>query len=608
MEKLAPGRKAKNGKSKRGLSRGNQKKLREFMNDLKGVMEDIFEQDSMETLPSSEKASCQNLLLTITVKQNMFNDEQRKTAQRLLSRLEGDRRRKCRTSNIGADTHVEAIVPGESIRKELLIVSSKKRRRRGGKKKEAAIDSDDDDEEDEDVEKKRKRRSTRGVVDEDGFLLHSDDEGEWSDVDEGDTTKTISLLEVKQRRAWGAGKSQVKAASMPWPVFPRMAVNKVLGTLIDESIKIDQEGLGIFSVPVPRDEFPEYYELIKNPMDYGTMKQKLENDEYRSAQQMQKDFALVVDNCRKFNAPDSEIVKDAMQQTLMRPKLLKEAALKNNLFISEDGTIINVVAEKKRGKKAAATPEKPKGKLVACGECSGCKKKSCKKCKNCTAQPKKRCVHRKCTDIRRVEEGEDEQKSKPRIKIKLPSEGDSKKKAADEIGKEEPARKKARRSLASDEEEIEETFDVEKLKAEETELDGTFDDARNHYTSRGPWYLPPMLASKFKQLAQIVLSNISKADQFDLFDVPVDKTELPEYYEVISNPMDFSTMRSNVDKGKYGKGSDAASKLYEDFLLVFDNCREFNGDAGEVIDEASSLFGMLPTIFAQAVEEVTRQL
>ena len=337
MEKLAPGRKAKSGKSKRGLSRGNQKKVREFMNDLKGLMEDMFEQDSMETLPASEKVTCQNLLLTITVKQNMFSDEQRKTAQRLLSRLEGDRRRKCRTSNIGAGAHDEAVVPGATIRKELLIVSSKKRRRRGGKKKEAAIDdSDDEDEGDEAVETKRKKRSSRGLVDEDGFLLHSDDEGEWSDVDDGVTNKTISLLEVKQRREWGAGKSQVKAASMPWPVFPRKAVNNVLGTLIDESIKIDLEGLGIFSVPVPRDEFPEYYQLIKTPMDYRTMKEKLKNDEYHSAQAMQKDFMLVMENCRQFNAPDSDIVKEAMNQVLLRPKLLKDAALKNNLFISEE--------------------------------------------------------------------------------------------------------------------------------------------------------------------------------------------------------------------------------------------------------------------------------
>jgi hypothetical protein len=304
-------------------------------------MDDIFEQDSMETLLATDKATCQKLLLTISVKQNMFNDEQRKNAQRLLSRLEGDRRRKCRTSNIGTDAPTGvANVPVESIRKELLIVSSKKKRRRVGKKKGSvsdfgADDSEEDEEEEESAEKKKKK-IVRGLVDEDGFLLHSDDEDQWSDVDDGGNKRTVSLLELKNRREWGAGKSELKLAGMPWPVFPRNFVTKVLGTLIDESIKIDQKGLGIFSVPVPRDEYPDYYELIKKPMDYGTMKEKLENGEYRSAQAMQKDFVLVMENCRQFNAPDSDIVKEAMRQTLMRPKLLKEAALKNNLFISEE--------------------------------------------------------------------------------------------------------------------------------------------------------------------------------------------------------------------------------------------------------------------------------
>lgn len=255
---------------------------------------------------------------------------------------------------------------------------------------------------------------------------------------------------------------------------------------------------------------------------------------------------------------------------------------------------------------------KPKGKLVACGECEGCMKKSCKKCKNCTAKPKKRCVHRKCTDTRRVDVDEAEKKSKPRIKIKLSSDGGGKKKAGGNIDEEEPVKKKARRSngrgSTEEEEEIDEMFDVEKVKLQEADLDGTYEDARNHYTKRGPWYLPTNLESKFKQLAQIILSNMSKADEFSIFAEPVDKDEMPEYYDIVSNPMDFGTMRSKVDQGKYGKGLDAVSKMYEDFLLVFDNCREFNGSTGEVIEEASRLFGMLPSTFALAVKEVTRQL
>ena len=68
----------------------------------------------------------------------------------------------------------------------------------------------------------------------------------------------------------------------------------------------------------------------------GTMKNKLEQGAYRSAQAMQKDFALVNANCVQFNAQDSDIVREAQRQTLMRPKLLKEAALKNLLFICDE--------------------------------------------------------------------------------------------------------------------------------------------------------------------------------------------------------------------------------------------------------------------------------
>jgi hypothetical protein len=56
------------------------------------------------------------------------------------------------------------------------------------------------------------------------------------------------------------------AAALPWPVFPRNAVSGVLTSLLDEVIKIDEEAGGMFSVPVPKDDFPDYYELIENPV------------------------------------------------------------------------------------------------------------------------------------------------------------------------------------------------------------------------------------------------------------------------------------------------------------------------------------------------------
>ena len=373
-EKPKPGRKTKKSE---GLSKANKKKVAEFMSDLKGVMEDIFDQEREGALSSEEKTTCQTLLLTISVKEKIFTEQQRQTAKKLLQKLDGDRRRKCRTSNIGGTGDDDMAAAPASIRKELLITKSKKRKSKGRKSK-GGDDSDSDD------DKPRKKRSRGGgdELDEDGYKKWSDDEGDWSDVDDDiykNGKKSISMKQVKTRREWGAGKEPMKLAAMPWPVFPRHSVAKVLGSLIDEAIRIDTEKLGIFSVPVPKETFPDYYELIKNPMDYGTMKEKLERGEYRSAQAMQKDFILVNTNCLKFNAPDSDIVREAQRQTLMRPKLLKEAAVKNSMFICEDGTVVNVHDDPK-----SKSPKKPQGKLVACGECEGCKTKACKKCEKCT--------------------------------------------------------------------------------------------------------------------------------------------------------------------------------------------------------------------------------
>ena len=145
-------------------------------------MEDVFDQDQDNALPAEDKETCQTLLLTISLKEKMFNENQRNTAKKLLQKLEGDRRRRCRTSNIGAGaTAVDSGIVEPSIRKELLIVSSKKRKSKG--KKKADDDSDSDDEKAR--TKKRSRKSGTEELDEDGFKKWSDDEGDWSDVDDG---------------------------------------------------------------------------------------------------------------------------------------------------------------------------------------------------------------------------------------------------------------------------------------------------------------------------------------------------------------------------------------------------------------------------------------
>jgi len=150
-------------------------------------------------------------------------------------------------------------------------------------------------------------------------------------------------------------------------------------------------------------------------------------------------------------------------------------------------------------------------------------------------------------------------------------------------------------------------FNVEKLQSDYDELDDSFALSRQNLTQRGPFCLPAAIKSKFKDVAKITLRNISKLDVYDIFKEPVDEKDVPGYEETITNPMDFGTMLSKVEQGKYGEGSNAAAKLYKDFVLVFDNCYKFNNGEGEVLNEATSTLKSLPLIFAKSCQEVCQR-
>mmetsp|Transcript_46606 Transcript_46606/g.74664 ORF Transcript_46606/g.74664 Transcript_46606/m.74664 type:complete len:576 (+) Transcript_46606:29-1756(+) len=63
-----------------------------------------------------------------------------------------------------------------------------------------------------------------------------------------------------------------------------------------------------FNEPVPRD-VPGYYERIKHPIDMKTMNEKNERGQYAEWSQFDKDFKLMIANCKEFNQPGSDIVK-----------------------------------------------------------------------------------------------------------------------------------------------------------------------------------------------------------------------------------------------------------------------------------------------------------
>lgn len=66
-----------------------------------------------------------------------------------------------------------------------------------------------------------------------------------------------------------------------------------------------------FVKPVTTDDAPNYFEVIKHPMDLQTVKKKLSNHEYRNKEEFAADVRLIFTNCYKFNPPSDAIVLQA---------------------------------------------------------------------------------------------------------------------------------------------------------------------------------------------------------------------------------------------------------------------------------------------------------
>lgn len=54
---------------------------------------------------------------------------------------------------------------------------------------------------------------------------------------------------------------------------------------------------------------PDYYEIIAKPMDFGTIKYKLNMGEYQKDADFMADAVLVFENCNTYNNSDAEVYR-----------------------------------------------------------------------------------------------------------------------------------------------------------------------------------------------------------------------------------------------------------------------------------------------------------
>ncbi|KAM4577577.1 putative global transcription activator SNF2L2 isoform 2-T4 [Odontesthes bonariensis] len=98
------------------------------------------------------------------------------------------------------------------------------------------------------------------------------------------------------------------------PNAPKLT--KQMNTIIDTVINY-RDGSGrqlseVFVQLPSRKELPEYYELIRKPVDFKKIKERVRNHKYRNVGDLEKDVMLLCQNAQTFNLEGSQIYEDSI--------------------------------------------------------------------------------------------------------------------------------------------------------------------------------------------------------------------------------------------------------------------------------------------------------
>ncbi|OCT76105.1 bromodomain-containing protein 9 isoform X7 [Xenopus laevis] len=101
---------------------------------------------------------------------------------------------------------------------------------------------------------------------------------------------------------------------------------------------------GFFAFPVTDQIAPGYFMIIKNPMDFSTMKEKISQDEYKSVTEFKADFKLMCDNAMTYNRPETVYYKLAKKLLHTGFKMMsKQAALLGNEVTTTEEPIPEII-------------------------------------------------------------------------------------------------------------------------------------------------------------------------------------------------------------------------------------------------------------------------
>ncbi|XP_057315338.1 bromodomain adjacent to zinc finger domain protein 1A-like isoform X2 [Hydractinia symbiolongicarpus] len=123
-------------------------------------------------------------------------------------------------------------------------------------------------------------------------------------------TESQGSSHSSQRSSVGFGRQQLKHCT----------------TLINDIFKRSEAD--VFLDPVDLTEVPDYTDFIDHPMDFGTIKRKLNTAKYHEVTNFLDDIGLVFSNCESYNPPRSQVARDGSKLKTFVNKRIKDLCLK----------------------------------------------------------------------------------------------------------------------------------------------------------------------------------------------------------------------------------------------------------------------------------------
>lgn len=335
---------------------------------------------------------------------------------------------------------------------------------------------------------------------------------------------------------------------------------------------------------------PDYHKVIKNPMDMGTIKKRLENNYYWTAGECMQDFNTMFTNCYIYNKPTDDIV--LMAQALEKIFLQKVAQM------PQEEVELLPPPPKGKARKPGAPPGSENQQSIALT--TGSPSSSCPSSPPQLAQTPVIAATPVATITTNVQ-------AAPPATAMIPT--------AQPVVKKKGVKRKADTTTPT-------TCAITASRSESPTamLESKHSKVISRRESTGRPIKPPKkdledgdvqqpgnkkskLNDHLKYCDTILKEMLSKkhAAYAWPFYKPVDAEalELHDYHEIIKQPMDLSTVKKKMDSREYPDAQNFAA----DIRLMFSNCYKYNPPDHEVVAMARKLQDVFEMKFAKMPDE-----